>query len=89
MSSADCQTNFDMDVLQNLVLDSEYVGYGDEDEHENFKNGSQFQYSTLDHRHQRNSPDLERPINISLQVNTINTYVQPSKYLPVQSISLE
>jgi len=36
MSSADCQTNFDMDVLQNLVLDSEYVGYGDEDEHENF-----------------------------------------------------
>ena len=32
MSSADCQTNFDMDVLQNLVLDSEYVGYGDEDE---------------------------------------------------------
>jgi len=36
MSSADCQTNFDMDVLQNLVLDSEYVGYRDEDEHENF-----------------------------------------------------
>ena len=81
MTSADCQTNFDMDVLHELMLDSDYVNFDDGDETDVFPDGSQYQYSTLDHRHYRNSPaDLERPINISLQVNNINTYLHPLKY---------
>ena len=29
MASADCQTNFDIDILQNLILDGEYVQFVD------------------------------------------------------------
>ena len=32
MTSADCQTNFDIDFIQGLLLDSEYVNYENEED---------------------------------------------------------